>query len=176
MMLLDKKKSCAALAIFEINVSAKNLRNRLLLFAVLNIAHRPIQFFFVFCLLHRVTTSRTWRTTTPPQTVPPPQAASRRSCWKSCHPSTLTSIWCQTCWSPSAPRRDSLDLLPTCCRVWDYICLPTLIPHKGQEVESVFRDLVLLQCSHRVCMSHGGSRPTRWNFNTLFLMQTRCFS
>lgn len=84
------------------------------------------------CPFCRITTRPDW-SMAPLQ--PPPPTVSRRKRQRRSSPLTSTSIWSQTCWSPSALRPDWLDRHLTCCRVWVYTCHPTLIPHKGQGMD-----------------------------------------
>ena len=87
-------------------------------------------YIFPFC---RVATRPDWSMA--PLQPPPPTASRQKRRRRRSSPLTSTSIWSQTCWSLSALRPVWLDRHLTCCRVWVYTCHPTLIPHKGQEMD-----------------------------------------
>lgn len=92
------------------------------------------------CSLCRLTTRQMW---TPAPLIPLPTTTSQHmEGWKRRRRRssllTSTSIWSQTCWSPSAAKRDWPGRPLTCCRAWVYTYHPTLIPHKRHEVHSVY--------------------------------------
>lgn len=97
-----------------------------------------MKLFFFVCSFRRITTRQGW-TMAPlislPQTVSHHMEGWKRRKRRS-SPLMLTSIWSQTCWSPSAARPGWPGRLLTCCRVWVYTYHPTLIRHKGPDVDS----------------------------------------